>query len=358
MSSGHEWPIGLLLDEVWLRARRAVVNSLADVGLWPDAAEQLTFTTAKRLRGKELRDRVLLPALREEDRRWIVSPAIFGASNRRFRAKTPSALAFGLDISKGMQMIAGRPVRQDVAEACAVFNFGISIFDLLHDTQSDLVADFTAQFDQSVLSRLNSDPDFPRRLVENSAGSDVPEFRLILQTIAAVYQRLHALDIGHFDQVAELLAAAYDAEIKSASLAAGQSIAELRQTSREKSTLPFAIISAIGDPDLGSGTQSTAHGQIVDSIGSIFWRIDDLADIVSDARSESLNSLLVEARRDEKAEIASTLTGLLEGSRIEASAQEVRDALLHVRSVVDECGDGSAKGFDRVLACYVRAWLE
>ena len=352
------WPVGLLLDEVWLRARRAVVDKLAEASLWPASGEQEAFTAAKRRRGEELRDRVLLSALRPEDRRWLLSPAIFGASNRRFRAKTPSALAFGRDISTGMQAVSGHPVRVDVAEASAVFNFGISIFDLLHDTQPDLVENFATHFDRHILSRLHSEPDFAVELAEIAATIDVPEFRLILQVIAEVYRQFHVLGIGNFGKVTDLLSAAYEAELKSAVPAERQCVVELARTARTKSMLPFAIIGAIGGLDAGTDEQCSAPDRIVERVGTIFWRIDDLADIVSDARSGALNSLLVEARSEAGEDIAPTLTRLLDSRSIESAASEVRDDLLQVRNLVEACGNELTKGFDRTLACYVRAWLE
>ena len=358
MAPATAWPVGLLLDEVWLRARRAVVDSLAEADLWPSLVEHQAFTTAKRIRGEELRDRVLVSALRAEDRRWLLSPAIFGASNRRFRAKTPSALAFGWDISTGMQAVAGHSTRLDMAEASAVFNFGISIFDLLHDTQADMTGDFATYFDGHVLSRLHSEPYFAIELTEIAAGSDVPEIRLILQVIAAVYRKFHALGIGNFGEVADLLSAAYEAEMKSAAPADGQCAVELTRTARTKSTLPFAIIGTIGGAGAGTDGQCPMPDEVAECIGTIFWRIDDLADIVSDVRSGALNSLLVEARGEAGADISLTLTRLLDDRSIETAAAEVRDALLQARSVVEACGDGPAKGFDRTLACYVRAWLE
>src|SRR5947207_3544725 len=103
----REWPVGLLLDEIWLRARRTLVASLAEADLWPEQAEHQAFVESERRRGEALRDTVLLSALPEEDRRWLLSPAIFGASNRRFRARTPLSLAFGYTLGEYLQPPSG-----------------------------------------------------------------------------------------------------------------------------------------------------------------------------------------------------------------------------------------------------------
>lgn len=354
-----EWPVGLLLDEVWLATRRSLVTALERAALWPVAAEHQAFFTSQRRRGEDLRQRVLLNLLLEEDRRWLMSPSLFGASNRRFRARTPITMAFGYSVSEGLQSLGGHQADTAVAEACGLFNFGISIFDLLHDTQPQLVLEFTSHFNRDVLVQLQSDEAGSRSLRESARVSEHPEVRLLLQTIAAVYERLYLIAGGAqsaaFAQVAALLAQAYDAEMRSATCTSAPA-AERLAISRDKSALPFSIIAAISA--LGAGDDLPSHEGLIQDLGTIFWLTDDLVDVVGDARSRALNSLLVRAAGEDTLEVGANLMRLLESTLIADAAVSVRDALERVQSLVRGSDDHRADRLDQVLASYVRTWIE
>jgi hypothetical protein len=351
----------LLLDEVWLRTRRTLVTALEEFDLWPAAGEHQAFFASQRTRGERLRDEVLLGLLSEDDRRWLASPSMFGASNRRFRARTPITLSFGCTLSEGLQSLDGHPPDGAIAETCGIFNFGISIFDLLHDAQPRLVSGFASRFDRNVLLKLHSDSASPHSLRDSSRACEEPEIRLLLQTIAGVYERLYGLaaDLpnGAFTNVTSLLSAAYAAEMQS-SACASATAPERLAISRAKSTLPFAIIAAIGALRREHDADRTAHETLVNDIGTIFWLTDDLVDVVGDARSGALNSLLVRAAGEAPLDVGSNLVRLIEGRTIVETVTAIRDALVRVRSVVGETDSQGTLCFDRLLASYVRTWIE
>jgi hypothetical protein len=348
------------MDEVWLRVRRQLVSELEKAGLWPAASEHTAFLAAERARGESLRDDVLLNALAEDDRRWLISPSIFGPSNRRFRLKTPMALSFGYGLSEGMQSLGHGQADIGIAQTCGIFNFGISIFDLLHDAQPRLVATFSSLFDHDVLMRLHSDPSSPRALQEAANSCEEPEIRLLLQTIAAVYERLYALaddsPNGAFSKTASLIAAAYAAETQSAACAMLPPSRRL-EISRAKSVLPFAIIDAIGAFRRSDDGDALRH-EMTNDIGTIFWLTDDLVDVVGDARSGALNSLLVHAAGKDTLSVAANLARLLEGDVIAETARTIRDLLARLRTTVREHNQGPDDRLARAIACYVRTWIE
>jgi hypothetical protein len=298
--------------------------------------------------------------LLEDDRRWLMSPSLFGASNRRFRARTPLTLAFGYSLSEGLQSLGGDEPDSGLAEACGLFNFGISIFDLLHDTQPELVSEFASHFNRDVLVQLQSEESGPGSLRAAACASAQPEVRLLLQTIAGVYERLYLIAGGPlseaFAPVARLLAEAYEAEMRSAACKSARA-AERLEISRAKSTLPFAIVAAISALGPARAALST-RAALVEDLGTIFWLTDDLVDVVGDARSRALNSLLVRAAGEDAGDVGGNVSRLLESQVITDVAGTIRDALGRIRMAGSECGDDRAHRLDRVVAAYVRTWIE
>lgn len=86
-----EWPMPLMLDEAWLRARRALVHALEADRMWPDPATQRSVMAAQRAEGERLRDSVLFETLGPADFAHRGSESIFGASNAVNPADSPSA---------------------------------------------------------------------------------------------------------------------------------------------------------------------------------------------------------------------------------------------------------------------------
>lgn len=353
MPAASEWPVGLLLDEVWLRARRSLVVALENAGVWPRGEEQGAFVSEQRTKGEALRDAVLMRHLADEDRRWLASPALFAAANRRFRSRVPMALAFGHELSVGLQALDRHETDAAVAQACAIFNFGISVFDLLHDTHPQLSSRFASYFNRDVLLRLHSDPAAPSEVRESARAAKEPELRLLLQVIATFYELLRgmgAVKTSAYETVTSLLSAAYEAEMRSATCD-GVAMSERLGISHDKSSLPFAIIDAIGALRPEPNATATLHEALISDIGTIFWLTDDLADLVGDARSGSLNAILIEATGGEALDVGESLRRLLDGRAIEDAATNVRDAIVRVHE------PGSA-ALARVVTSYVRMWLE
>lgn len=355
--ASSEWPVPLLLDEVWLRARRKLVHALKEAGVWPSRDDYISFAARQQGTGTDLRNRVLMPRLFDDDRRWLVAPSTFGPSNRRFRSGVVRTLAFGHDLSCGLQAFEGREADASAAQTCGLFNFGISVFDLLHDAQPAMAGTFASAFDGSVLMRLHTDPESPRALLNAARNARDPEVRLLLQIIAAVYTDLHRMADGNrngaFHRVTSLLSSAYAAEMQSAAAGAvgpGDRLA----VARAKSTLPFAIIGAIGDLACDAPPSSDCAG-LTDDIATIFWLTDDLVDLVADVRSGALNAIAATIAGTETLTLTEILSRVLDGGAIEETAATIRDAVVRVCMRVRDRPPG---GFDHVVPSYVRGWLE
>lgn len=356
MGHSTEWPVGLLLDEAWLRARRVLVTEMERSGVWPDAAKQRVFLDVQRAKGNDIRDRVLLPALGPEASDWLVSPASFGAANQRFRSHTPLSLAFGHSISEVLQGTGGQIDRQ-AADAAALFNFGISMFDLLHDTLPDLAPSFGEMFGHDQLRALIGNPTAADRLAGVAGGATTPEVSLLLRTIAAVFEAIHRLTgrqaAKALKEVGSLLTLAYTAE--TASSGSSASADERVRVSRDKSVLPFCVIGAIGRL---SGQCPDCGGELAETLGTIFWKVDDLADLVGDTRSHSLNSLLLRAGERDEDQPAAALAALLVGNGIEEAAANICAGLIAQRQMVERSSCDPALKLDRVAPSYVRMWIE
>ena len=92
-------------------------------------------------------------------------------------------------------------------------------------------------------------------------------------------------------QLFQLLKRAYTAEIGSQSIDASHSRRYLTTIARNKSALPFQIIQELS---LQPYIQSVAvYDRILSRhIGTIFWLLDDLVDLLKDFNSQDLNALL------------------------------------------------------------------
>src|SRR2546426_7877955 len=125
-----KWPVPLLLDETWLRARRAVVQELERRGLWPSLTENRAYLEGQVELGGRLQVDLLHPLLEPGDAAALGSEGIFGSANDRVRRRLPLALAFGYELGRVFHALSGRDPaeRPDVASAGALFNVGIATF--------------------------------------------------------------------------------------------------------------------------------------------------------------------------------------------------------------------------------------
>jgi hypothetical protein len=371
---GSEWPLVLMLDEVWLRVRRVTVHKLELSGFWPVADSHRLFIRHERDVGEHLKSDLLTLVLGRADYAQLNSETIFGAINQRFRARLPLVLSFGYELGSGLYgLVNGAPGRAaEIAELCAVFNLGVSIFDLVDDEYPDLFESFSQIFSEETLNRLRDDPGAYLDL-ERSGSSETlaVELRILLKIIAWFFSKLELFYKAGASKEARaklsaLLLQAHRAELRSTSAGADPTVDSM-EISRAKSTLPFAVIHQIVHLCLGLSNQETETTLdfLVSNFATTFWLIDDLVDIVTDFQAGSLNSILVRAgakpsRGQDPMDNYPVLASLLQGSYIEEAADEI---CTRVGCVVDTLqreafSAEAAMQLRKVTLSYLRSWME
>jgi hypothetical protein len=357
-----EWPISLLLDEVWLRGRRTLVHELERRGLWPERAQYRRYIAQQHALGERLGEQVLLPAVGERDAALLRSEAAFGAANQRVRERLPIVLAFGHELGSVLHaIIGGQPAaRYAVAERCAVFNLGVSLFDVVCDACPDLRPRLIEAFDEHLLAGLASGTLGAGDLARTADAEPSVELRVLLKVIAAFFDlaRPTAADLTPLE---DLLRRAYRAE-----LAASQPDAATRpdalETARSKSMLPFAVIAEVVrggeclDDDAGA-----LLCRLADDVSRVFWLTDDLVDAVPDFRSSTLNALLLDgAATASDGDDGAPLRRALDHGVLEATAREIGARLADAVGAVAESPSDpeSAARLHAALTCYTRDWLQ
>lgn len=368
VSAGERpWPAALLLDELALRSRRTLIMELDRRGIWPDRPRHRRHLNAQRALGERLRDGELRSLLGDAGFALLRSRKLFGISNRRVSERLPLELALGYELGVGLHALTHD---DDAAAAlagtrCAVFNLGVTLFDVVCDHLPDLVAGLCAVVDEARLRDLVEDPAAAERLAHDAAGLDQPELRLVAGVIAAFFTRAMAEDerpVASPPELHELITRAYRAQMQSVS-GADMSRREARLAAREKSTLPFAVIGAIAAGCDAAAASSVPARPLVEDIGVAFWLADDLCDAVVDFRRGALNALLVDAYGGFGPGAypqagPSGLVVILDGGALDSAAREVGSRL--ERAVGDATAVGGEAGprLAEVLICAVRDWVE
>lgn len=374
-----DWPLPLMLDEVWLRAHRGFVHVLEGASLWPDAASQRAFMGFQRNLGEHLRDTVLLDVLSRNDFVHVSTESIFGASNRRFRRRLPFVLAFGHELGGGFYdaLTKGSGTRRaEVAEACAIFNLGVSVFDLISDTDPALFAQVSTLFDAEHLSRMLGEPTSTVQLVSAAGETPTIEVRVLLKLIAAFFARLRCLVDADDPATVELrqhlassLVAAHGAELQSAEDPILNAV-DWVSVSEAKSTLPFVVIGDLAQlaamPDAAPGAASSL-ASLVGHVQAVFWLTDDVADIVRDFQDGALNALLARSgagvhRQRNPARDYPVLARLLASHVIEETIEQIREHLGAADTALQASGNNGngtqGEHLRMVLKSYTRDWVE
>lgn len=323
------------------------MQRLEEASLWPDDDAHRTFIALQRARGEELRSSLLAAVVSTDDGRSLASEAVFGTANERFRERAPLVLAFGAALAETLCEASGAHDRTaELAELGALFNLGVSVFDLLVDELPALFAQFerafsTAELRAYVNQRGSSNGHAP-------AAPEAVEIRLLLGVIDAFFKRARSLskrELPALDSsVAELLLRAHEAEITAGS-AGGVADAD---AARAKSTLPFHILGAVVDSCAEDGSRGRATS-LAHELGVAFWLTDELVDCVDDFQKGQANALLIDASawltEPDDREI---LESLLDNDILEQAATQAVTA-----AVAASSGENAA-----FLSHYLRAWME
>lgn len=358
-----EWPISFMLDEVWLRTRRAAVHRLEKAHFRPPLAQQQVFMREQRQIGMHLRQSVLQPSLGVNDFAHLHCETLFGAVGPHLQRRLPYMLAFGYELGLGFRRLQGHGGNTEaIGRLAALFNVGISLFDLLHDSFPELVSTFTSHFDAGTLDDVTRSAEAARALNADIDSVRDPEVRILLRIIVAFFDGIRRSRRGRAlpKRLAETLREAYSAEILSISpKLRGLSACATRNTLRAKSTIPFLVIREIARTRTNRIRSEQADVTAAE-IGEIFWYLDDLADLVADVRHGALNSLLLCAQSlnadNRSHDVGTDLANLLDSSIIEDVAERLVGLFTRQRHLHDtENGDPHLFS---VICAYARDWID
>jgi hypothetical protein len=257
--------------------------------------------------------------------------------SERAAARIGAALSFGAATAR--VLVRGeRDFGQSAGSVelmCAIFNLGIGLVDGLCDEDTETGRALLELVQGQDLATAAEEPrgrGWLRAAVPPALAED-PTVAFTVEIIEAFFETLH--DSYPDDAWLQLrrgvgtqLGAALEAERQSVVRPADETARErLIECSRLTSVLPFQIIETLAGGD-HAPTEPSAGTQL----GEAMWRVDDLVDLCNDARSGSLNGLLLAAApgagRPGERDLLAALERLLASTDIACAAAEAAERLL------------------------------
>jgi hypothetical protein len=297
VQQGPAGPLRRALRDLRLRVHRELTSQLARSGLWLEDDVYFEGLRVRRTHGKALADDLVASLLGHEDFVWLDGSNVFGDTKSPFRLRLPQILSFGYDLGLGM---ASSAVTDENAKLCALFNLGITMFDMISDRVPDGPRQLSRFIDPSALIALSREKKAARRLRRRAEALKHFELRCILSIVSGFFiemqKRFEFVGDAASSQLEQLILRAYCAQMVCSNWKEDQSAASLLEAIREKSVLPFNIIHRIAC--LGGGTQAISEA-LASEIGEIFAQLDDLVDLSKDLRDGQVNSLLIECGANE-----------------------------------------------------------
>ena len=288
-------------------------------------------------RGARLLTRVVhqcYPISRQESRTLTVE-----FESERAAARLGAALAFGA-VTARVLVSGERDLPGSVELLCAMFNLGIGLVDGLCDEDAGAGGALLELVQRQDLAKAAEEPrgrGWLRATVPPALAADWT-VAFTVDIIEAFFETLHAAypddAWAHMRRrVGSQLGAALEAERRSITWSANQSAPEqLIEYSRLTSVLPFQIIET-----LAGGDQAPTEPTAGTHLGEAMWRIDDLVDLCQDARSGTLNGVLLDAERPGERDLLAVLEHLPASTDIACAAAEAGERLL---AGLQPAGDG------------------
>jgi hypothetical protein len=262
----------------------------------------------------------------------LAAEACFGAGamlefeSEREAARIEAALAFGAVSAR----VLGPSVEAELV--CGLFNLGIGMIDGLCDGDAGTgaaVLELIRARDLAGAAAVPRDRGWLRATVPPALAAD-PTVAFTVEVVEAFYALLHAsYPEPARRRVGGQLDAALEAERRTVLRSEDAPRAELIESSRLTSVLPFEIVETLA----AGGGRGTL-------LGEAMWLVDDLVDVCDDARCGSLNGVLLAAapgdsRPGERERVAG-LEQLLASDGLAAAAAEAADKLALALGPVDE----------------------
>lgn len=308
---------------------RHLETELGDRGLLLTAEGLAAAEAEAARRGARLLTSVIdqcYPTSRHESRALAVE-----FESERAAARLGAALAFGAMTAR--VLVSGeRELAGSVELLCAIFNLGIGLVDGVCDEDAETGGALLELVQRQDLAQAAEAPrgrGWLRATLSPALAADWT-VAFTVDVIEAFFETLHAAYPGEAWSrlrrgVGTQLDAALGAERESVIRSAGQRAPErLLECSRLTSVIPFQIIEALACGD-GAPTEPSAGTQL----GEAVWRIDDLVDLCQDARSGSLNGVLLAATTGAgERDLLAALEHLVGSTDIACAATEAAERLL------------------------------
>lgn len=353
-----DWPVPFLLDELWLKTRRLLLARLTLVEGWPGHASYRHFVKERRRRGESLRDplRVALGT----DYALLAGESIFGTKNAKVRSKLPVTLSFGAQVTEVYQCLVSGRVDQAsprATELAAMFNLGISLFDLIVDEfpllQDELLL-FLSEERLRTWVEHGPEPSIAER-------PEHDEVRVVVRLAEHVFRAIHrrAAQAGlqtQARQVFRTMTSAHDAQLRSRGAAPDPQEPEVART---KSVLPFMTmfeLAVLFAPAAGVGIASSAR-TLATATGSMFWLVDDLIDLADDLQTGATNGLRSNVPAGDLYE---RLQGVLDGGAIEETAGQIAALFTGFGEGLHDIGmqPGDRRELLASLGLLLRGWFD
>jgi hypothetical protein len=360
MTHQYAWPLGLLLDEVWLKSRRNLIQSLENESLWIGVDEYRDFMICQGRLGTTLRKDILDPVL-GDDSAILHSRAIFGKYNRRFRYRLPYTLAFGHELGYYLASVYGlnHDESLNIARLSSLFNTGISIVDLIVDCglEQNKLSDWLPRDTMVKLATNECVEDYINQACE-------VEHRIALRVVSGFFQMLFS-STEDSDRITKYLMPAltrlYIAEENSVG---NRTDCNGYTTSSSKSVGPFLFIEKMALVTRSKPTHK-APLTLGHKIGKTFWLLDDTVDLIDDYRNNSLNIILEKSKKkleknSFKYEISyQLLTEILEGKILDRTVKEILETIKTCLNLIQISALGKDKrdDFAKFYLVYIRDWM-
>ncbi len=374
-----DWPLSLLLDEIWLRSRRLAVHGLERSGFWPGGDEHWASVGECIALGQGVDRRCLQQNLSAAEYAYLHSPEAFGSSRYGSRRRWPLVLAFGHQVTRLFSACHGAARRDsddDVADVGACFNLGISLIDLVLDERAfrpaaETVIGMLADYDVKNLLLPAHWHAFDDQLVRVPLG----DARIVLRIVSTVYKGMAQLGLStdEREELGALLEDAFRAEIASARLGMRS------QEQHAKSILPFQVMACIARANVRQPESTAAlYREMAVHLGTSIALLDDLSDLVDDLRSSAVNSIVARphtpqsdgtddaesggAQTIDDSIVSAIALSLLEESGIERAVENLlghlRETELLALSLAGPDGAGTVARQLASTRTFIRNWLE
>ncbi|MDO1444619.1 hypothetical protein Q0590_00070 [Rhodocytophaga aerolata] len=368
IQNNHIWPLGLLLDEVWLKVHRVIIHQLQVTDYWIQDEEYAEFMDQQRIKGENLKKRLILP-LMGEDYFLLETESVFGPMNKRFRSKLPISLSFGYDIGLHFSYLSSGQTdwAEKIASLSALFNTGISIFDLILDHYPHLSKQLIEIINEKTLSDLATYT--PTQLAEFYSvvlNVEKPELKILLKFIIGFFIELNKLfpennKIKARQELLLMLIKGLKSELLSVNYGT-LPIAEQLKIARLKSVLPFLIIKKLATIPVTDNNKklSKTLNTFITCFAESFWLLDDFVDLVRDLQNKSINNVLLQIQKNILVEEDyPVLQEILKGNYIVDTSQR----LIHRINICNnflkqqELDSNISNYFILFFLAYIRDWM-